>query len=384
MAYFYDTRYSDEQAETVVELWGEIEEDLIRQIAKYVKRAIDRGEGLSYTGEFRAWQLKEANLLNDHAVALISKATGRSEKAVRQCIENTGLRVVKGDERIYRQALDSGQITIDPLPLDQSPRLQVALDACVENAEFGLSNLTNTRMDYGLNGWETLTHATSREYYNATNAGFLAMRTGEKSLDEAVRSSCKSLVDSGIQMIHWESGHQDSIEVAVRRNIRTAIAQTSGKMTLARMEDYQYDLVEVSSHFGARPEHAEWQGKIFSLTGSNGYENFYEVTEYGDMLGLCGINCRHRFFPYFPGTTPSFEQYDEEKNREQYEKTQRQRGYERAIRKAKRELAVAEGAGLDTTEAKANVREKQKAIRDWLNRPENSDLPRRYENEQIY
>lgn len=384
MAYFYDTRYSDEQAETVVELWGEIEEDLIRQIAKYVKRAIDRGEELSYTGEFRAWQLKEANLLNDHAVALISKATGRSEKAVRQCIENTGLRVVKGDERIYRQALDSGQITIDPLPLDQSPRLQAALDACIENAEFGLSNLTNTRMSHALNGWETLTHATNRTYYDATNVGFLAMRTGEKSLDEAVRSSCRSLVDGGIQMVHWESGHQDSIEVAVRRNIRTAIAQTSGKMTLARMEDYQYDLVEVSSHFGARPEHAEWQGKIFSLTGSNGYENFYEVTEYGDMLGLCGINCRHRFFPYFPGTTPSFEQYDEEKNREQYEKTQRQRGYEREIRKAKRALAVAEGAGLDTTEAKAKVREKQKAIRDWLNRPENSDLPRRYENEQIY
>ena len=384
MAYFYDTRYSDEQAETVVELWGEIEEDLIRQIAKYVKRAIDRGEELSYTGEFRAWQLKEANLLNDHAVALISKATGRSEKAVRQCIENTGLRVVKGDERIYRQALDSGQITIDPLPLDQSPRLQAALDACIENAEFGLSNLTNTRMSHSPNGWETLTHATNRTYYDATNAGFLAMRTGEKSLDEAVRSSCRSLVDSGIQMVHWESGHQDSIEVAVRRNIRTAIAQTSGKMTIARMEDYQYDLVEVSSHFGARPEHAEWQGKIFSLTGSNGYENFYEVTEYGDMLGLCGINCRHRFFPYFPGTTPSFEQYDEEKNREQYEKTQRQRAYERAIRKAKRELAVAEGAGLDTKEAKAKVREKQKAIRDWLNRPENSDLPRRYENEQIY
>ena len=384
MAYFYDTRYSDEQAETVVELWGEIEEDLIRQIAKYVKRAIDRGEELSYTGEFRAWQLKEANLLNDHAVALISKATGRSEKAVRQCIENTGLRVVKGDERIYRQALDSGQITIDPLPLDQSPRLQAALDACIENAEFGLSNLTNTRMSHSPNGWETLTHATNRTYYDATNAGFLAMRTGEKSLDEAVRSSCRSLVDSGIQMVHWESGHQDSIEVAVRRNIRTAIAQTSGKMTLARMEDYQYDLVEVSSHFGARPEHAEWQGKIFSLTGSNGYENFYEVTEYGDMLGLCGINCRHRFFPYFPGTTPSFEQYDEEKNREQYEKTQQQRAYEREIRKAKRALAVAEGAGLDTTEAKAKVREKQKAIRDWLNQPENSDLPRRYENEQIY
>lgn len=384
MSFYYDTRYSDEQAETVVELWGEIEADLIREIAHFVKRAIEQGEDLSYTGEFRVWQLKEANLLNDHAVALISKATGKSQKAVRQCIENTGVHVVKGDEKIYRQALETGQLTTEPLPLDKSPRLQVAIDACVENAEFGLSNLTNTRMDYGLNGWETLTHATSREYYNATNAGFLAMRTGEKSLDEAVRSSCSSLIDKGISIVHWESGHTDSIEVAVRRNIRTAVAQTSGKMTLARMEDYQSDLVEVSSHFGARPEHAEWQGQIFSLTGSNGYENFYDVTEYGDVAGLCGINCRHRFFPYFPGTSPSFDKYDEEENKAQYEKTQTQRAYERAIRKAKRELAVAEGAGLDTKEAEAKVREKQKAIRDWLDKPENQDLPRRYENERVY
>ena len=292
--------------------------------------------------------------------------------------------MVKGDEKIYRQALETGQLTTEPLPLDKSPRLQVAIDACVENAEFGLSNLTNTRMDYAMNGWETLTHATSREYYNATNAGFLAMRTGEKSLDQAVYSSCRSLIDKGISIVHWESGHTDSIEVAVRRNIRTAIAQTSGKMTLARMEDYQSDLVEVSSHFGARPEHAEWQGQIFSLTGSNGYENFYDVTEYGDVAGLCGINCRHRFFPYFPGTSPSFDKYDEEENKAQYEKTQTQRAYERAIRKAKRELAVAEGAGLDTKEAEAKVREKQKAIRDWLDKPENQDLPRRYENERIY
>jgi hypothetical protein len=26
------------------------------------------------------------------------------------------------------------------------------------------------------------------------------------------------------------------------------------------------------------------------------YPDFYEVTGYGEMLGLCGINCRHSFF----------------------------------------------------------------------------------------
>ena len=54
MSFYYDTRYTDEQAETVVELWGEIETELIKEIAKFVKRALEYGEDLSYTGELRA------------------------------------------------------------------------------------------------------------------------------------------------------------------------------------------------------------------------------------------------------------------------------------------------------------------------------------------
>ena len=31
-----------------------------------------------------------------------------------------------------------------------------------------------------------------------------------------------------------------------------------------RMNEMECDLVEVTSHFGARPSHVEWQGQVYS------------------------------------------------------------------------------------------------------------------------
>lgn len=379
MAYYVNEPYSDDLAETLVEMWARIEAQLIEEIAKRINET-----GITATGEFRAHMLQEANLLNRRAVEIISEKTGIHEDIIEQVINSTGLTVVQRDEEIYRQAIAAGQLTIDPLPVTQSPRLQVALQGCYDNAIFGLSNLTNTRMIDAGNGMETLTKAARREYYDAVNMAFLEVRMGNKSTPEATKSACERLAERGIRITHWESGHRDTIEVAVRRNIRTAIAQTSGAMTLARMADYKSDLVEVSSHIGARPTHAVWQGGIYSLTGTGGYENFYDATGYGEMLGLCGINCRHRFFPYFPGTTPSFEHYDEEENLKAYNKTQHQRGLERKIRKAKREEAAMRGMGDEEGQkaARTKVRAAQADMREWLR--QNPEMRRMYDREAIY
>ena len=99
-------------------------------------------------------------------------------------------------------------------------------------------------------------------------------------------------------------------------------------------------------------------------------------------MGLCGVNCRHRFFPYFEGTTPSFEQYDEEANKKAYDLTQEQRAIERKIRKAKRQEAAAKGAGYDDASAKSAVRSAQKEMRDFLK--EHPDMRRMPDREQIY
>lgn len=376
-----DEFYYDDLAETMVELWSEIENELIEEIARRIKKSLR----VTSTAEFELTKLEQANLLNKRAVDIISKKAGISRREIERLIRQSGFSIVNQDEEIYRLAIESGQLTIEALPIDMSPRLQTAIQSCIDNAQFGLSNLTNTRMMDAGNGMETLTKVARREYYNAVNKAFLSVRTGAMTTPAAVKASCIELAQKGISVTHWESGHTDRLEVAVRRNIKTSMAQTAAQMTLARMQDYQHDLVEVSAHWGARPSHFIWQGKVYSLTGSEGYENFYDATGYGTGAGLCGWNCRHRFYPYFPGIKTVYPEYDEDENRIHYENTQKQRYYERQIRAAKREKAALEGTGAseaDIKSANAKIRGKQKDLRNYL--AEHPELARDYSREQVY
>lgn len=376
-----DEFYYDDLAETMVELWSEIENELIEEIARRIKKSLR----VTSTAKFELTKLEQANLLNKRAVDIISKKAGISRREIERLIRQSGFSIVNQDEEIYRLAIESGQLTLEALPIDMSPRLQTAIQSCIDNAQFGLSNLTNTRMMDAGNGTETLTKAARREYYNAVNKAFLAVRTGTMTTPAAVKASCVELAQKGITVTHWESGHTDKLEVAVRRNIKTSMAQTAAQMTLARMQDYQHDLVEVSAHWGARPSHFIWQGKVYSLTGSEGYENFYDATGYGTGAGLCGWNCRHRFYPYFPGIKTVYPEYDEDENRIHYENTQKQRYYERQIRAAKREKAALEGTGAseaDIKSANAKIRGKQKDLRSYL--AEHPELARDYSREQVY
>lgn len=43
--------------------------------------------------------------------------------------------------------------------------------------------------------------------------------------------------------------------------------QTALKEQVQLASELDMDLVETTAHAGARPEHAKWQGQVFSLTG---------------------------------------------------------------------------------------------------------------------
>lgn len=94
-------------------------------------------------------------------------------------------------------------------------------------------------------------------------------------------------------------------------------------------------------------DHSSWQGKVYySRDGEvvEGYDEFESTCGYGEMLGICGINCYHQFQMNYTGDTNAT-QYSEEEVKVQYELSQQQRAYERAIRKLKQSKAVWEEAG---------------------------------------
>lgn len=88
---------------------------------------------------------------------------------------------------------------------------------------------------------------------------------------------------------------------------------------------------------------------------------------YGDVRGFLGANCRHNWYPFPEGGTPSYSADELAKMANEtvtvdgtkmpmYEAIQKQRAYERAVRKTKRELVALDEAAKNakTPEEKAN------------------------------
>ena len=225
---------------------------------------------------------------------------------------------------------------------------------------------------------------------SAVAAAATKVNTGATTADRAVREAVRDMMRAGISTVTYrdaETGRQtvtNRVDVAVRRHVRTQLAQDGMRRTADLCRASGCALVEVSSHCGARPSHAEWQGEVYGLDGpcevdGVAYAGLADATGYGSVDGLGGANCRHSFGPWLPGTPRAYEHDPKHpsglSNDEVYRLTQGQRRRERAIRQAKRDLAgaqmVAEKDGslaniAEVERAKARLAARQRDMRDYI------------------
>lgn len=178
-----------------------------------------------------------------------------------------------------------------------------------------------------------------------------------------------------------------TIETAVTRAVRTGINQANSEIVLLRCSERGTSFVKVSSHLGARvtknedyTNHSHWQGKIYHLdwnnpilseykaenhredNTANKYPDFIKETGYGNILGLCGINCRHTFSAFFPDLQEDREDtFDSEENKKRFEAEQGARARERKIRELKRRIEALKAD--DSEESKDKQRELKKRLR---------------------
>nr|MDD2956438.1 phage capsid protein [Oscillospiraceae bacterium] len=239
---------------------------------------------------------------------------------------------------------------------------------------------------------KTTANTATKQFERALDRAYMQISSGAIDPATAVKGALKSLAKQGVGSIEYPSGHIDSIEVAVRRATITGVNQTAMKMQEARADELGVDLVETTAHAGARPSHAEWQGKIFSRSGkSSKYPDFVQVTGYGSGPGLGGWNCSHSFSPYFEGAPRTYsndllKEYAKEKytyngqTMTEYDAIQQQRSIERNLRRWKRENVAMKAAGLDTTESAAKIAKWQGVQKDFIDQ---TGLKRQAERESI-
>ena len=128
-------------------------------------------------------------------------------------------------------------------------------------------------------------------WYDVTAEAIARHQAGEPTRAVMERGVTR-LANSGLETIDYISGTKTTIDAALRRHIVSQANQARNRLLMQRMDEWEWDLVFVDAHFGARPSHAEWQGKVYSRSGrSTEYPSLVDATGYGTVTGLCGANC---------------------------------------------------------------------------------------------
>ena len=330
-----DPEYLDRAGDMVAGVYGEIEADMLAYLCRLL---LDQNiEELGQRG------ITAVNLLAQSAapqlMAFIEGHRPDVNEAVRRTVEDAISRSDAADAAAVASAT-SGSTVAASQTLPRQVELTVRGIAAILERD-------NVDMAQGaLDLWN-----------RCVAEAVTKVNTGAETADTAVHQAVRRMMREGVSTITYrdaETGRQtvtNRIDVAVRRHVRTQLAQDGMRRTLDVCANAGIRLVEVSSHGGARPSHARWQGRVYSLNGETDvdgvrYKDFYSETGYGKVDGLGGANCRHSFGPWVPGAprmySPDPEHPSGLPSDEVYRLTQEQRRRERDIRQTKRELAGAQ------------------------------------------
>lgn len=313
------------------QIYAQLELEIIQEIAERIANV-----GYANTVALNDILIaQEMGLMYQEVITLVAKYNNVSESEIQQIFEEAGAKSLSYDDRIYKEA------GLNPVPIKRSRRMMQLMAATIEKTKYNLSNLVMTTAN-----------TSQTQFYDAMNKAYMEVSTGVKSYSQSIIDTIKEISNQGTY-ITYPSGRNMSIESAVRMNIVTGVNQTCGKLQLMRAEEMNWDLMELTAHPGARPDHAEWQGKIVSRSGQKGYLSLEDIG-YGEVTGFKGVNCRHDWMPYYKGSSLTYtnKELEELKNEKvkyngqimsRYDAEQLQRKMERQIRKDKKDIAGLQG-----------------------------------------
>ena len=353
--------YLDQMPDALVQLWQQVEEQILQDVA----RRIGKMDKVTAAANWQLWRYQQTEALRNDVVKLLAKYSGKSETAIRKLLLQAATEAMEREDAIYYH------YDMEPTPFEESAALNNLLDAGARQTCGTWQNITATTAN-------TVTGAFER----TLDAAWLKVSTGAFDYKTAVKQAVDSLADE-MPMVTYPSGHKDSIEVAARRAVLTGVNQTTGKLQVARADEMGVAFFETTAHGGARPSHAEWQGRRFHRGGAVDYKgrhypDFEAATGYGTGAGLCGWNCRHTFFAVFPelGDPPQWtqEQLQELNARNieyngkkytAYEISQMQRARERNVRRWKKRYLAEDAAGLDATDSAVRLKAARQSLAEF-------------------
>ena len=299
-------------------------------------------------------QTNGADIFNN-ALEKTSVLTAERKKQLKRLFED----MMQEDMQDYKELYDYRNKTFK---LSESQ--YKILNQNLKSTDKILKNLTNT-----------IAFQSQQMYVDAVDLAYIQVASGAYDYATAIKNAVQNLANAGITLKD-KAGRKVQLEVAVRRNVMTGIQQTANSVNRDIEEYLGCDGYEVTAHLGARPTHAEAQGKQYALNEEDSKK--YNIGLWADVEDLWKeYNCRHTYFGIILGvsepkcTNKELKEYRNatvELNGEKipyYEATQRQRQLENAIRKTKRAIQTLEKAGGDIKASKSRLATLNKRLNDF-------------------
>lgn len=227
----------------VVEIYNAIEEELLLNMARLLKRDMDLLLTAENGDQYQHWrmvQLNKLGTLDKQQLQTIARHSGKTVEEVRAMLKAAGSAAIADHEDIYNQSVKLGLLEVAP-PITNNAALIGILNAYVNQALSTL-NLVNTTM---------LKHS-QQMYLDVLNTTVGKMIAGTITQQQAVRQTIAEWANKGIPAFIDKLGRKWSTEAYVNMVCRSTSNNVANEMQDERMKDYGVDLVETSSHMGAR------------------------------------------------------------------------------------------------------------------------------------
>ena len=209
--------------------------------------------------------------------------------------------------------------------------------------------------------------------------------TGSITYREAVQRELVQWASRGITSFVDKAGRSWDMETYAEMATLTAIERATREGYMDAMREFDYDLCQISDHYGACPICEAWQGVVISISGKTpGYPTLWEA----ENAGVFHPRCMHDMSVYREGISTGARDHPAPVMEASpgYAVRSKQRYFERQERMWKRQMAVAATPQAERA-AYARVRMYQDRIRELVDdynavtEPSVDHIPRKYERE---
>lgn len=283
----------------------------------------------------------------------LSKITNLNKSEIDQIFKEYAKKDYQFAERFYKYR------NIDYVPFEDFKALKTQVQAISNITKQTYMNFSKTSVigftirDLSGNG---KFYKLGDAYQYAVDQALLSITQGKDNFDHQMYSILKSLGESGIRTVDYQSGKTRRLDSALRMSLREGIRNLHNETQRIIGNEFGADGVEITVHEYPAPDHQDLQGRQFSFDEFDKLQNNLPATDYKGITyihehrPISKLNCYHNARTIVLGVNePQYtnEQLDQIKQRNDkgfdfegkhynmYQGTQLQRRLETEVRKQK-------------------------------------------------